>query len=363
MILSRLITFFKNQLLRYKKQQSITSFDIVVFWRQFAALLTANVSIIQICDILEKSQRKIVFCLLIKEIKRELLRGKNLFQSLCRHTIYFDELTCHLIRIGEHTGKLDLILCTIADHQEKMMLFRKKIKKALFYPCIITIVTLALTFFMFMFVVPRFADLFKDSITPLPLVTMWIFFISEQLNQHFLFILFVLLIITLIFYLHFPRLLKNKLQHIAKQLPLISTCLHKITLARFARNLSIAFSTGIPIKEALQLSMSKQIDEKFTQAITLLTNKINAGLSLHHAMTTLTDFPDIMIQMIKIGEETGMLDQMLNKTADFFESEIDLLLDQLGLLLEPLIMIILGVLIGGLVVSMYLPVFNLGSAL
>lgn len=360
MILSRIILILKTPFSR-KHNQKITAFDIVVFWRQFASLVAANLSIIQICDILEKSQKNIAVSILIQEIKQELLRGKNLFQSLYRQP-YFDELTCHLIRIGEHTGKLDLMLCRIAEHQEKSFSFKNKIKKSLFYPGIITLITFALTFSMCMFVVPRFADLFKDSGTKLPLITIWVFFLSDQLNQHFLSIILLIIVITLAAYLHFPPHLKIKLQNVCKQLPLISTCIHKITLARFARNLAIAFSTGIPIKEALQLSLDKN-DENFTESVTSLTSKINAGLPLHHAMTTLSIFPDIMIQMIKIGEETGLLDQMLDKTADFFESEVDLLLDQFGLLLEPLIMIMLGVLIGGLVLSMYLPIFNLGSTL
>lgn len=354
---------FKSLLSWFKQKRNITSSDMMIFWRQFATLFAAHIPLIQVCDILEKSQTKVQFRTLIQTIKRELLSGKNLFHSLYPHKRYFDELSCQLIRIGEHTGRLDFILCTIANHQEQQLAFKRKIKQALFYPCMIIIIALLLTFFMLIFIIPRFADLFDNANAKLPLLTVWIFFLSAQLNQHLFLLLISMLSISVVFYFLFTTYCKKAFQPIVTQLPFIYPCIQKILLARFARNLAITFNAGIPIKEALRLSGSHFSHHQFNQLIAILINKVNAGMPLHHAMTILTEFPVMMIQMIKIGEETGLIDQMLGKIADFFESEIDLFLSQLGLILEPLIMLLLGVLIGGLVIGMYLPIFNLGSAL
>ncbi len=363
MTFSSTLHFFHRIHQRYQEKKKMTALDFVIFWRQFATLMMANIPIIQACDVLEKSQSKKSFQLLIQKIKHELLSGKNLFQILRHYKNDFSELTCQLIRMGEHTGKLDFILCTIADHQEKNLAFRKKIKQALFYPCLLSLFIFALTFFMFLFIIPRFAELFQQAHIQLPLLTLWIFLVATQLNQHGLMIIVFMSCVGITLYHYFPVLMQSPLRKIINRLPLIASHHKKIILAHFARHLAIALSAGIPIKEALRLSAHVDSSHPFTQTIHALHQQINSGFSLHRAMTHLPAFPDIMIQMIKIGEETGMLEKMLNKTADFFESEIDAFLNQLGLLLEPLIMIILGVLIGGLVISLYLPIFKLGSTL
>jgi len=354
----------KSILHTFKQKRGITDFDIAVFLRQMATLITAGIPLIKSCDILEKSQVKTALQLLIYSIKREILTGKDLFFSLRHHHHYFDEMTCQLIKIGEHTGKLDTMLCMIASHKEKKLAFKRQVKQALFYPCMITITTIIVTLCMFIFVIPRFAELFHDSQIHLPLLTTWIFFLSSKLQQHTYFIFApILFIVLVILSSKLSSSLKKNITLFLIKSPIINTCVQKVILARFARNVAITFAAGMPITEALRLAMNASGHSEFAGLASTLRNKINSGLQLHQAMQTLSYFPDMMIQMVKIGEESGMLEHMLNKLADFFESDIDHWVGQLSQLLEPLIMLVLGVLIGGLVIAMYLPIFKLGSVL
>ena len=347
-----------NKLLTASRS-SLTVTDIALFLRQLATLIQAGVPILTSCELLEKCQIKTVCRTLINTIKKELLSGKTFYESLFHTPI--DPFTRQLIRIGEYTGKLDQLLLLIADHQEKNLAFRKKMKKLLFYPCIVIVVATLVSLSMFIFIIPRFAVLFEQSQSTLPLMTRGIFMISGFLNEHLLFLFMLFLLCLTMFFLPLGVWIRKKVFHLITQLPLIHTYLQKIILARFSRNLAITFSSGIPLNEALKLSAHAPSHPDFMNNVAKLHYKLNTGLSLHHAMAALPYFPILMIQMIKIGEETGMLDAMLNKLADFIESEIDHLIQQCSQLLEPLIMLILGVLIGGLVIGLYLPLFKLGS--
>lgn len=352
------------QLLNKKSQQwlkqrnRINQFDITVFLRQFATLIGAGIPIIQCCEILEKSQEKTALRLLIYAIKRELLSGKNLCNCLKHHSHHFNTLTCQLVQIGEHTGQLDIMLTTLANYQEKHLAFRKRIIQALFYPCIITVTAFMVTFCMLIFVVPKFAALLNNMQGDLPRITLWIFYFSSLLQHHSWIFLTTLSIFVLIcFNINLP------VGQLLTKLPFIKTCLHKIILARFARNLSITYAAGISLTEALQLTATDSNHFEFNKAIAQLRSKISTGLQLHCAMQTLPIFPILMVQMIKIGEESSRLEQMLDKIADFLESDVEQFIRLMSELLEPLIMIVLGVLIGGLIIGIYLPIFKLGSSL
>ncbi len=327
--------------------------------------MSAGVPIIQSCDLLEKSQVKSSIRLLIYSIKREMLTGKELYYSLRSHHYYFDELTCQLVKMGESTGKLDKMLCIIADQQEKNFAFKKRVYQTLFYPCVICVTAFIVTCSMFIFVVPRFADLFQDTQVSLPLLTRCIFYFSAQLQQHlFLLLLPVIACILAFFHPGLSSHLKQSMRQFFIRFPPLRQCLHKIFIARFARNLAMTFAAGMPINEALKLAAQATGSAEFSTVwVKSLRRHINSGLPLHHAMQTLSYFPDLMIQMTKIGEESGMLVNMLNKVADFLEADINQLINHLNQLLEPLIMLGLGVLIGGLVIGMYLPIFKLGNAL
>jgi type IV pilus assembly protein PilC len=347
-----------------KQNRKITSFDVSIFLRQLATLISAGIPIIKSFEILEKSQLKISFRLLIFSIKREILSGKDLFSSLHQHQRYFDELTCQLIKIGEHTGKLETILLMIADTKEKNLMLKKRVSYALLYPCIITITAVLVTLSMLIFVIPQFAILFSDTHIQLPTLTRCIFFLSLQIQHHWI-MLFSPLLLSLCIFMPvtwFDKLKKYLSDHIIK-LPLIHPFLLKITLARFARTLAMTFAAGMPITSALKLLMHAGHPREFTYLIVKLHSNITSGLQLHQAMGALPYFPDLMTQMVKIGEESGMLDQLLNKVASFFEADIDQTINHFSQLLEPLIMLMLGVLIGGLVIGMYLPIFKLGNVL
>lgn len=302
-----------------KQNRKITALDITIFVRQLATLISAGIPIIKSCDILEKSQLKISLRLLIFSIKREILSGKDLFYSMQLHRHYFDELTCQLIKIGEHTGKLETILLLIAENKEKNILFKKRIIQALIYPCIITITAILVTLSMLLFVIPQFATLFAETHSKLPSLTRCIFYISLTLQQHW-FILFSPLLTSIFLFL--PNSWSNKLKnsfmlHLIK-LPLIHQIVLKITLARFARMLAITFAAGMPITNALKMMLHMGHSLEFNYILVKLHSHITSGLQLHQAMEALSYFPDLMTQMVKIGEESGMLEHLLNKIASFF---------------------------------------------
>lgn len=353
-----------KQWLQQRKQMAhITLLDISIFLRQFAVLIAAGIPIIKSCDILEKSQEKMAVRLLIYSIKREILAGKNLFYSLQQHSLYFDELTCELVQIGESTGKLDTLLMTIAHYQEKNIDFKNRLKQALFYPSIIIITSILITFCMFIFVIPRFAQLFADMQGSLPWITRAIFYLSAGLLQHIQW-LFIFLILFIFFIVKGSRSVhfKHALKKLMLQFPLIKPSLYKITLARFARNLSLTLAAGLPMTDALKLTVNTCKQPDFASHLRQLRYKVSSGQQLHIAMGA-HFFPPLMIQMIKIGEESGTLELMLDKMADFFDADVDQLFAKVSQLFEPLIMLVLGVLIGGLVIGLYLPIFKLGSAL
>ncbi len=354
----------KHYLHTLKQKQSINTVDVTLFIRQLATLISAGIPIIQSCELLEKSQEKIALKLLIHQLKREMLRGKNFSHSIKHHKQYFDDFTCELIQIGEHTGKLDTLLTTIALHKEKNLAFRNQVKRVLFYPCIISIVAIILTFSMFLFIVPHFAELFHDTQIKLPVLTICIFFLADQLNKNLCwFFLIIIICIGSMYFNHYFLSINISTKKIFLNLPFIKHFMHKLALTRFTRNLAITLSAGIPILESLKLTMNIHQNKTFCDNVALLRYKISTGIQLYQAMETLPYFPALVIQMIKVGEESGKLEYMLNKIADLLEADLEQFINHSHQLLEPLIMIVLGVLIGGMIIGMYLPIFKLGSAL
>lgn len=360
-------------------KHKITESDIVVFFRQFAVLVSANVPILRSCDLLLQSQQKIIMREIIRQFKKELLSGKTLNACLKLYPKYFSELVCSLIMISEHTGRLDTMLTLVANHLEKQQQFKKRIQQALFYPCLVCLVGITTTIAMLLFIVPRFADLFQDVQDKLPLVTRAIFFISFWLREYLQWVgvgIIILLVVrsgSRAFARDDRKVgerddgkvgIKNRRiqwRSILVKFPIIKPCWQSILLTRFTRNLAMTLSAGITITDALKISANAVGDKSFANTIASLTCKIHSGLSLHQTIEN--HLPILMTQMIKIGEESGMLETMLDKLADLYQSDADHLLSQLNQALEPLIMLVLGALIGGLVISMYLPIFNLGSTL
>jgi type IV pilus assembly protein PilC len=349
---------------QYQNQRSITFYDIATFFRQFATLISAGIPITRACDILEHSQHKLKMRTLIIDIKRELLSGKTLSASFRRHQHHIDILICHLIQMSEYSGKLDTVLLFIAEHLEEKLAFSRRIKQALFYPALILFAGVSVTLGMLIFVIPQFADLFADMTQKLPRLTLCIFWLSDTIRLCTWPMLAAFVLSAIIFYRYQSSLaIKAKLNKLITHLPLFRACWHKVILARFARNLAITFSAGIPITDALKLSAEASGDKPFTLLIHQIIQRIRSGTQLHRAMQTSAYFPHLFIQMIKTGEESGSLDIMLEKSAAFLEADIKQLLDRLTQLLEPIIMLILGILIGSLVIGMYLPIFQLGQAI
>ena len=361
--MNAIASHFKRLLNHLQYDTRIKPFEITLFFRQFATLISANLPIMQCCDILETSQDKPGVRLLVQQIKRGLCAGKTLSSILSQHSGYFNEFICQLIRIGEQTGKLDLMLLTIADHLEKNLVITRKIKQALFYPSIILVTGIALVLCMFIFVIPLFAELFEQSNATLPPLTSALFYLSAHAMPFFGSLLIIVsCAVGLLKYKngkHFHFLVKIVVQKI----PLLNKCQEKIILARFTRNLAITFDAGIPIIDALRLTANACQQRHFIIVIHQVITNINTGIQLHRALAMHALFPALMIQMIKVGEQSGTLVHMLQKITEFFEADIEQLFGRLTQLLEPLIMLVLGALIGGLVVGMYLPIFKLGSTL
>lgn len=347
------------------RKQKISSLDITVLFRQLATLISSGVPIVQSLEVLRQSNHD-HFSLqkLIQSIKHEIENGKTLMNSLCKFPRYFDNLTCHLVNAGEQSCTLDKILKRIASHKEKSHALKRQIKQALFYPSLIFFTAIAMSITMLTFVVPRFAELFQSMHKELPAFTQLIIFLSTLIrDQYWLILPFLILSVITFYYFKVSPQFKNKIDYYILKIPFLNTIIKKIILARLTRTLAITYSAGIPITQALKIIANIAGNTTYSKAITTIQTRVTLGQQLHTAMRMNALFPAMPIQMIKIGEESGTLEHMLEKIAELYESDIDHLISNLNQLLEPLIMITLGVLIGGLVIAMYLPIFKLGTVI
>jgi type IV pilus assembly protein PilC len=332
--------------------------------RQLASLISAGVPIAQCLAILEQTHQHTDARIMFFKIKRQLLAGNSLYDSLRSHSQVFDNFTCHLIQLGERTGKLDKVLLMLAKHHEDRAALGKKIRQALFYPCLICCAAIIMTVCLFVFVIPSFAQLFKDADRSLPLLTRAIFSISSLLQHGWpAFCVFVFALSATSFYAYRRGRLTAAIEAIYRYAPLIRKLREASAMTHFSRHLAITLAAGIPILESLQLSAEMCSDRQLATIIRQLRAAVSAGVPLHEAMAIHQQFPAMLQQMVKVGEASGNIDHMLEKSADLLAAELDTRIQYLTQLLEPLIMTLLGVLIGGLVTGMYLPVFNLGSTL
>jgi type IV pilus assembly protein PilC len=340
----------------------ISDVVILFFFRQLATLMTAGVPIIQSLTILNQSHNHFAFQTILTSIKTDLEVGKSFAMSLRQYPRYFDNLTCQLIQIGEQTGTLTRILSRIAIHKENILSLKKKTIQSLFYPAIVLIIAVLVSFIMLTFVVPRFAELFQSMQGKLPTLTVYIIYLSHFI-RYYGWLAFIPFFASIIVFKQINHLynLRKKFDVFMLKIPLINHILSKTILARFARSLSIAVGSGMSITESLKITAEIANNHFYAEAIYYLQAEIEKGQPLYKSMQKNTAFPAMMIQMLKIGEETGMLEQMLEKLADIYEADIDHLITNLAHILEPLIMIILGVLIGVLVIAMYMPIFKLGT--
>lgn len=347
-----------------KKRKKISHHELTVFYRQLATLMKAGLPIIQGFDILLQHHNHPTFKTIIHSILRQLHAGKSLSVALQHHPHYFDSLSCQLIHIAEQTGNLDNMLIKISDYKEKSLVLKNKIIHALLYPIVILIVALLISISMLVFVIPQFTELFQLSNKKLPTFTLAVIKFSDFIRHDYWLCVFPIFFTAFVI-IHSKKspTLKLLIHQTILKIPLVGIIIKKFILARFSGTLSTILAAGLPLFDALKMTLPLHNNIVFASAIQHIGFEIAKGQRLYNAMQTHTLFPPLMLQMIKVGEESGTLEQMLEKITAFYEADIDYWTNNLSILLEPLIIIILGVLIGGLVIAMYLPIFKLGTVI
>ncbi|MGZ5575983.1 MAG: type II secretion system F family protein [Methylobacter sp.] len=346
------------------KVQAITPGDIAVFARQLATMLKAGVPLVQSFDIVGKGHDNASMEALLLGIKADIESGDTLAEALNKRPLYFDELFCNLVAAGEQAGVLETLLDKIASYKEKSESMKKKIKKALTYPIAVIVVAFVVTAILLIFVVPVFADMFKSFGADLPAFTKMVVSMSEWM-QEWWYILVGTVVGTVYVFMYFKkrsRPFNHFLDKTLLKLPIVGIILHKSAVARFARTLATMSAAGVPLVEALESVAGACGNIIYSEAVLKMREEVATGQRLQFAMQQVDLWPNMVIQMVAIGEESGAMDSMLLKVADFFDEEVDNLVDNLSSLMEPIIMCILGILVGGLVVAMYLPIFKMGAA-
>jgi len=355
----------QSSLFSQQKKKKITAKDIAVFFRQLATMMSAGVPLVQAFEIIGRGHDNVSMRDLILKIKSEVESGTSLSETLAKHPLYFDELVVNLVNAGEQAGVLEALLEKIATYKEKTEYLKSKIKKAMFYPAAVIVVAIIVTAILLIFVVPQFEQLFTSFGADLPAFTRLVINLSEFM-QDWWWLVFggaIGVVVGILQAKKRSRKFSRTFDRILLKLPIVGTIMHKASIARYARTLSTMFAAGVPLVEALESVAGATGNVVYSDAVLMIRDSVATGQQLQFAMSQTGLFPNMVEQMVAIGEESGALDTMLAKVADFYEQEVDDAVDALSSLLEPLIMSILGILIGGLVVAMYLPIFKLGAAI
>lgn len=347
------------------KNRKIKSGDITVFSRQLATMIESGIPLVQSFDIVAKGQSNKRFKELIENIKGDVETGLTLAEALKKYPALFNELFCNLVDAGEKSGSLDIMLDKVATYKEKIETIKKKIRKALTYPLAVLVVAFIVTAGLLIFVVPQFEALFKGFGADLPALTQAVVSMSKFFQSYWYLIFGVLAggIYAFIYALKHSSQFAQNVDRTLLKLPVIGPIVEKAAIARFSRTLSITFAAGLPLVEALKSVAGATGNIIFAKATDTIREEVSTGQQMNKAMENTQLFPNMVIQMVSIGEESGALEKMLSKVADFYEEDVDSAVDSLSSLLEPIIMTVLGVLVGGLVIAMYLPIFKLGSAI
>jgi type IV pilus assembly protein PilC len=337
--------------------------DIAVFSRQLATMLAAGIPLVQAFEIVGNGHDKASVQKLILDIKADIEGGSSLHEALAKHPLYFDDLYVNLVEAGEQAGALENLLDKIATYKEKTEALKKKVKKALFYPAAVLVVAIVVTVILLIFVIPQFESLFKGFGADLPAFTQMVINMSRfmQDNGIYLGLLLAAGVYAFAYFHKRSKAMREFLDRAILKFPIIGPILHKSAVARFARTLSTMFAAGVPLVEALESVAGATGNIVYENAVMRMREEVATGQRLQQAMANTGIFPNMVIQMIAVGEESGALDEMSAKVAQFYEAEVDNAVDSMSSLLEPLIMAILGVLVGGLVIAMYLPIFKLGA--
>lgn len=345
--------------------KKITEKDITIFTRQLAVMMKAGVPLLQAFDIVGRGHANPSVGKLLLDIKTDVETGSSLGQAFKKYPRYFDALFCNLVSAGEAAGILDTLLDRLATYKEKILAIKGKIKSALFYPISIVVVALVVTAVIMIFVIPVFKDLFKSFGADLPGPTLVVMTISDWFVGNWWWVFPGLAGGIWFFFYSWKRstTMQRFMDRMFLRIPVFGDVLRKASIARWCRTLSTMFAAGVPLVEALDSVAGAAGNYVYYEATKKVQAEVSSGTSLTLAMTNSNVFPSMVLQMTAIGEESGALDAMLSKVADFFEQEVDEAVDSLASLMEPMIMVVLGGLIGGIVVAMYLPIFKMGQAI
>lgn len=343
--------------------KKVKPLDIAVFTRQMATMMRAGVPLVQSFDIVAEGTDNGTMKDLITMIRNDVASGSGLANALKKHPKYFDDLFCNLVESGEQSGALETLLDRIATYKEKTEALKAKIKKALTYPTAVVAVAIIVTAILLIKVVPQFAETFSGFGADLPAFTLFVLGLSEFVQKTWLIILIAMIMsVFLIRQLHQRSAgFRQMLDKFSLKIPIVGKILYNSILARFARTLSTTFAAGVPLIDSLESVAGSSGNYVYQKAVLNVRDQVATGVQLNQSMRATKLFPSMMLQMTSIGEESGALDDMLAKVADYHEGVVDDMVDNLTALLEPMIMSVLGVLVGGLLIAMYLPIFQLGA--
>lgn len=339
--------------------------DVAIFSRQMSTMLSSGISLVEALNVVIDGAEKVSYRQVIKGLREEVESGKSFSTALKKYPLIFDELFSSLVAAGEQSGALETMLSRVATYKEKTEAIKQKIKKALFYPVAILVVAFIVSAILLIKVVPTFKKLFDGFGAKLPDFTLMILALSDFLRTNGIFIAIgiVGLVVFLLRFYYTNATFRHTVQRLLLKLPVMGDIIHKAAIARFARTLATTFAAGVPLNEALVTVANASGNIVYHDAIVVIKDSISTGQKLQVAIQRSGIFPIMVVQMIAIGEESGSLELMLEKVAHIFEEEVNLKVDALTSLLEPLIMLILGVIVGSLVIAMYLPIFKMGSVM
>ncbi|MDT3718924.1 type II secretion system F family protein [Pseudomonas oryzihabitans] len=353
----------KKSVSLFSKGKKIKPMDIALFTRQLATMMGAGVPLLQAFDIIGEGFDNPNMRKLVDDIKQDVAAGNSLANSLRKQPQYFDDLYCNLVDAGEQSGALETLLDRVATYKEKTEALKKKIKKAMTYPAAVVVVAVIVSAILLIKVVPQFQSVFEGFGAQLPAFTLFVIGISEILQEWWLLVLGALFVLGFVlrhFYKKSEKF-RDATDRGLLKIPLIGSILYKSAIARYARTLATTFAAGVPLVDALDSVAGATGNVVFRNAVEKIKADVSTGMQLNFSMRTTGVFSSMAIQMTAIGEESGSLDEMLSKVATFYEDEVDNMVDNLTTLMEPMIMAVLGVLVGGLIIAMYLPIFQLGS--
>ena len=347
----------------FSTSKRIKPLDIALFTRQMASMMKAGVPLLMAFDIIGEGFENPNMRKLVHELKQEVAAGNSFASALRKKPQHFDDLYCNLVDAGEQAGALETLLDRVATYKEKTEKLKAKIKKAMTYPAAVVVVALVVSAILLLKVVPQFQSVFSSFGAELPAFTLMVIGLSEILQEWWFVVLAGIIVTAVVFQRAYKTsvALRNWLDRLQLKLPIVGALLYKSAVARYARTLSTTFAAGVPLVEALDSVAGATGNVVFKEGVNRIKRDVSSGMQLNFSMRATGLFPSMATQMTAIGEESGSLDDMLDKVAAFYEEEVDHMVDNLTSLMEPMIMAVLGIIVGGLVIAMYLPIFKLGS--